>query len=227
MNLRVPVRKLRKLDLVWLGENFCRHGHTYLEHYSCFLSEAPDTAPLTEKIGMLDIESTGLQANWGFMVSWCIKEYGKPIIHEGLVTRKEIQSNQQDKRIIQSCVEEMKKYDRLVTWYGSGFDLPYIRTRAIFHGIDFPRYRDIYHTDLYYIARNKLKLHRYHLKTVCEFFDIPSKMHPMTPKLWAKIPMGDKETLLTILEHNREDVNSTDAVFDALLEHMLVGKRSV
>lgn len=225
-HLRIPARKLRKKDLVWLAENYCRHRHTYLEHYSCFLAEKPSTSPLKERIGILDIETTGLKANWGHMLSWCIMDQGDGKIHYGLLTKREVR-DKRDARIVKSVVKKMKEYDRLVTYYGTRFDLPYIRSRALAQGIEFPAYKDIYHTDMYYVARNKFAIHSNRLASVCEFFGIPAKGHRMTPELWTRAGAGDEEALNTILLHNKEDVESTNQVFLMLLNHMLINKRSI
>lgn len=224
--LKCPVRRLLKRDLVWLGENYCRHRHTYLSHYPCFLSERPETSPLREKIGILDIETTGLKANWSHMLSWCIKDHGEDIIHHDLLTMREVR-DKNDLRIVKSVVKKMRDYDRLVGYYSTRFDLPYIRSRALSQGVEFPAYRDIYHTDLYFVARSKFTIHSNRLASICQFFGIEAKNHPMTPDLWQRAGAGEKEALDTILLHNKEDVESTDKVFVMLLDHMAMTNRSV
>ena len=224
--MRVPVRKCLKSDLIWFGENYCRHGHTYLEHYSCFISEAPDTAPMQENMGIFDIETTGLKANWSHMLSWCMKEHGKDVIHSDCITTREAR-DKNDTRIIKSAVEEIKKYDRILTYYGSRFDIPYTRSRALYHKMEFPAYRDLYHTDLYYVARSKFAIHSNRLGAICQFFGIEAKNHPMTPELWQRAGAGQPEALKEILTHCEEDVCSTDEVFELLLDHMMIQKRSI
>ncbi len=224
--MKIPIRKLLKREVEWLAEHNCRHGHTYLEHYQCFVTEKPSTAPMVENIGIFDIETTGLKANWSHMLSWCMKEHGKNIIHSDLATRNEVR-NKDDYRIIKSAVGELQKYDRVVTYYGTRFDLPYVRSRAMEHGIKFPPYKDMYHTDAYYIARSKFCIHSNRLASVCEFFGIEAKNHPMTPKLWKRAGAGEKKALEEILTHCEEDVNSTDEVFTMLLEHSAITKRSI
>lgn len=224
--LRVPARRLLKRDLVWLAENFCRHSHTYIEHYACFLTEKPDTSPMHEKIGIFDIESTGLRANWSVMVAWCMLDHDTGEIESDLVTKREIR-DRVDKRLIKSASETLKKYDRVITWYGSRFDIPYVRTKALYHNIDFPAYRDLYHTDLLYVSRQKLRLHSNRLEKVCEYFEIPAKHHPMTPRLNNDIQAGKEEALQTILKHCEEDVWSTNEVFNKLLCHTLISKGSI
>lgn len=224
--IRVPVRRVLKRDLVYLGENFCRHGHTYLEHYNCFLSERPDTSPMVEKVGIFDIESTGLQANWSVMAAWCMLDHQTGEITSDLITRKEIR-DRTDKRLIKSACKELKKYDRVVGWYSSRFDIPYVRTKALYHKIAFPAYRDLYHTDLLYVARQKLRLHSNRLENVCKYFKIPAKTHPMTPELNNDLQAGKDYALKNVLEHCKEDVWSTNEVFIKMLEHMLITKRSI
>lgn len=224
--MEIPIRKLTKAQLVWLAEHNCRHHHSYLSHYACFLAEAPDTSPLIENIGMFDIETTGLKANWSHMLCWCMKEHGSDTIHEDLITKREAR-DKNDYRIIKSAVKQIRKYDRICGWYSSNFDIPYVRSRAIKHGIPFPEFKSLYHTDLYYVARAKLALHSNRLQAVCEYFGIPAKEHRMTPDLWQRAGAGQEEALQDILFHCREDVISTDMVFDLLLKHTQLQRRSV
>ena len=224
--IRVPVRRVTKADIVWLGEHFCRHNHTYLEHYSCFLMEKPDTAPMVERIGIFDIETTGLPANWSIMASWCMLDHDTGEIAHDIIKRREIR-DRSDKRIVKSAVAEIAKYDRIMTWYGSRFDVPYVRTKALYHKIPFPAFRDLYHTDLLYTARAKLRLHSNRLESVCEYFEIPAKNHKMTPKLNNDLQAGKQYALDDVLEHCKEDVWSTNQVYIKLMEHTMLHKRSI
>jgi len=224
--MRVPVRRVLKKDLIWFGENFCRHGHTYLEHYSCFLMEKPSTAPMQEKIGVFDIETTGLLANWGIMVSWCMLDHDTGKIEYDITTRGEMR-DRTDERIIKSACKELRKYDRIIGWYSSRFDIPFVRTKALYHKIDFPAYRDLYHTDLLYASRQKLKLSSNRLEAVCQYFEIPAKHHKMTPRLNNELQAGKQEAIDDVLEHCKEDVWSTNEVYKMLLDHMLITKRSI
>jgi len=224
--MRCPVRRLLKRDLVWLGENYCRHSHTYLSHYPCFLSEKPDTSPLIEKIGIFDIETTGLPANWSIMAAWCMLDHETGEITSDTITRGEMR-NRTDRRLIKSACKEIKKYDRVIGWYSSRFDIPYVRTKALYHDIPFPAYKDLYHTDLLYAARQKFRLSSNRLEAVCQYFEIPAKGHKMTPKLNNELQAGKQEAINDVLEHCKEDVWSTNEVFKMLLKHMMITKRSI
>jgi uncharacterized protein YprB with RNaseH-like and TPR domain len=198
--------------------------------------EKPDTSPVKEKIGIFDIETTGLQANWSVMVSWCMLDHDTGDIAEDLIKRSEIR-NRTDRRVIKSAIAEIKKYDRIITWYGSRFDVPYVRTKALYHkgreknkestAFNFPAFRDLYHTDLLYLSRSKLKLHSNRLESVCQYFGIPAKIHKMTPELNNDLQAGREHALIDVLEHCREDVWSTNEVFKMFMEHTMLHKRSI
>ena len=223
----VPVGHLLKSEMIWLFTHKCKaHNNSYASHYACFLKEKPLDSPFQERIGIFDIETTGLKANWSHLLAWCVKGQGQDIIHYDLIRKKEVR-NKNDKRLIGSAIEEIKKYDRVITWYGSRFDLPYLRSRAIHWEIDFPSYRELLHTDLYYVARNKLALHSNRLGSVCQFFGIEAKNHPMTPELWVRAGAGNKEALEEILTHCKEDVASTDKCYEMLSKYSAATKRSI
>jgi len=169
-------------------------------------------------IGYLDIESTGFSANIDLMLSWCIKGRGIKKVAGDVIEREEIMSNKQDKRITQSLVDEMNKYDVIFTYYGTRFDIPFIRTRALYHGIDFPMYRQKSHKDLYYVVRSKLKLHRSSLMAATEFFGIDGKTR-IKPEYWQKARWGDKKSLKYVYEHNIADVEILEDLHRKLEEH--------
>jgi len=214
-----------KKDIIWLFDHNCKHGHNYAEHYACFLAENPKNSPFQEKQGIFDIETTGLKANWSHLLCWCMKEVDG-IVTCDLITRKEAR-DKNDYRIIKSCVKEIRKFDRTMGWYSSRFDMPYVRSRAEFHNIPFPTYKEALHTDIYYIARSKLALHSNRLGSVCQFFGIEAKNHPMNPDLWMRAGRGDKDALEEVLTHCKEDVVSTDKSRELLMKYAAPTNRSI
>jgi len=135
--LIAPIHRLSKKELIWLGSHRCKHSHTYLEHYSCFLEENPS---MEEKVGFLDIETSNLDANFGIILTWCIKIKDGNII-SNMLNNNDFKQNGSsnmfriDKRIVRDLIDEILKLDRLVTHYGRKFDIPFIRTRALIDGL--------------------------------------------------------------------------------------------
>jgi uncharacterized protein YprB with RNaseH-like and TPR domain len=179
-----------------------------------------------ERVGFLDIESSGLTASFGFMMCYCIKRENGSVIKR-CITPEELRSKTVDKRLVKQLLEDLKQFDRIVTYYGSRFDIPFIRTRAIKWNLEFPHYESLYHTDCYYIIRHRMKLHSNRLQTACDFFDIPSKGHKFNPEVWQRCQWGDPKALKFAIVHNVEDVVSTELLYHKVKEFVKVNKTSI
>lgn len=221
--MKAPVARLKKKDLIWLDVNHCKHRHSYLDHYTCYLAENPNR----ERIGFLDIESSGLRADFGYVFSYCIKQLDGKIISRCL-RPEEIRSGIFDRDLMKQMIIDLKKFDRIVTYFGTGFDVPFIRTRALFWGLtDFPLWGQLKHFDLFYVVKSKLKLSRSRLQTACDFFGIASKAHMMNPVQWINAQAGDKKSLDWVLIHNKEDVISTEALYKKLFPYSKPNEKSI
>ena len=139
------------------------------------------------------------------MLSWCIKGREVKKVEGAWITKEELMSEKQDARITELLVEEMNKYDVIFTYYGTRFDIPFIRTRAMYHGTYFPLYKQKAHKDLYYVVRSKLKLHRSSLQAATEFFGIAGKTR-VKPDMWRKARYGDEKAMKYVYDHNVADV---------------------
>jgi len=223
--MKLNLNRLRKDEILWLNNHYCRHGHSYLEHQNCIEVEKPNMCPISEKVGFLDIETTGLQATYAYVNSYAIKELNGKMIGRAL-TPKEILNGKYDKELLKECVADMRKFDKLITYYGGDyrFDLPILRTRSIYWGIDFPLYKEIKVIDLYSIVKKKLNLHSKRLGVVCDFFGIPSKEHKMSPKVWSAAHIGQKWALNWIWKHNQEDCISTEKLYLKMID--FVGRQN-
>jgi len=178
--------------------------------------------PLREREGYLDIEASQLKASFGHTYSWALKERGGEVLHDSLRHR----SLKDEARLLRGLNRALKKFDRIYTYYGTGFDIPFLRTRCLYHGLEFPEYMTLYHTDLYYVVRNRMNLHSKRLASVCEFLGIKGKT-PLTPAVWVQASFGDKDALKYIVTHNIEDVKILEKVHERLEPYYQGTRRSV
>lgn len=222
--MKVPVQRLKKDELVWLGTHNCAHGHSYLEHYSCFLKENPNK----KRIGFLDIETSNLDADFGILLCYCIKEAGKDKIYKGVITKKEAtHTTEPDKRLVNQCVEDILKFDLLYTYFGTKFDLPFLRSRAVALKIKFPLHGTLKHKDIYYIIRNKFKLHRNRLEVACnELVGASDKSH-FDGNIWRQAVQGDKVALSYILSHCEADVRDLEKLTDEVIDYAYPSVKSL
>lgn len=217
-----PVHRLKKKEIVWLGSHRCReHSHTYLEHYSCYLKENPDR----EKIGFLDIEASNLDADFGIMLSYCIKEHKKNKIYWGIIEKKE--DRDLDREVVERCINDMGRFDKIITFYGTKFDIPFIRTRALNLKIPFPNYGSIIHKDVYYIIRNKMKLSSNRLENACRVLLGKTQKTRIESKYWIWALRGDKKSLIYILDHNKKDVIDLENLYKKVIEFVGMSDTSI
>ena len=221
---------MRKSDIEWLATHYCKkHRHSYLEHYgSCFLTEKPVESPFHERIGFFDLETSGLKADFAFIFSYAIRgDDGK--LYGRVLRPEEIHKSQFDKNLVVEMCRDLKLFDRIVVHYGGDrrFDCPFARTRALKHGADFPQHKDLWVSDTWLMAKNKLKLRSNKLGVICEFFGISAKDHPLTPDIWMTACAGNKQSLGYIWTHNVEDVDSMKKVYELLINHVNKNKVSV
>ncbi len=224
----------------------CIHRHTIEEHPACFVSgninvkQAEDLYEENGKpwyqldnlrIGYLDIETDGLKADFSTILTWCVKEKDGPVTFDK-VTKEELFNGYSDKRLVESCVAEMQKYKIICTYYGSGFDIPFLRAKALHYDLYFPAYifeeremrngnfrvvttPEIYHFDLYYTVKSKLCLSRKSLDAACDYLNIKGKT-PIDKDYWRKAKYGDPDALGQVLEHNVADTVILEALHSKL-----------
>jgi len=201
-----------------------------LHDQSCFWKEHPDGAGIfaPERVGFIDIEATNLNADFGYILSYCIKEEDGPIL-ERCITPEEILTYTFDKRLIEQFVEDSQKFDRFIGHYikDRRFDIPYLRTRALANGVDFPPYGNNFVTDTFDYSKGKLKLHRNRLECMADLLGVPSKQHRLKPSIWMRAQAGDKASLDYILTHNREDVITTEKVWKRVKKFGRMTKTSI
>ena len=219
---RCPVWRMSKKDIIKAAKWRCQHGEPGISHWNCYLRENPTG----EKLGFLDIETSNLHATFGIMLAFSIKERGTDKIYSRVITAGELRTCL-DKQVVAQCVKDMQLFDKVVTFYGTKFDIPFIRTRALALGLEFPEFGQLYHKDMYYVARNKLRLHSNRLDAVCHALFGETTKTRIEPGYWIKALMGDKVALQYILEHNRQDVIELERVYDALINFNGVTNTSV
>jgi uncharacterized protein YprB with RNaseH-like and TPR domain len=191
----------------------CKHRHTAEEHPSCYLEE------YGQKIAYFDIEATNLKSSFGIVLAYCLLgrdgTYDKRII-----TPEELRSGQFDKPLLVQLCKDLRKYQRIITWNGTWYDIPFCKSRCGLFGIPFPKKGELEHTDGLLIARKIFAtLHSKRLGEVCKFFGIKAKDHPLNPEIWLKCLCGDREALSYVGDkHCKEDVYALRELWETKIE---------
>ena len=156
-------------------------------------------------VAYLDIETNSRKADVGMVIAI------------GLLTDDEPEvmfadSPKEERRVLEWLRDKIKDCDELVTWYGSGFDLPFLLTRAVAHGVDLSRLAKLKMLDLCEWSRANLLLTSYSLESVAKFLGVSGgrgfKEFRGTDilALFKLVERGDLEARKLIVEHCKEDI---------------------
>jgi len=212
-----------KKELLKMASTYCKkHRMPYIQHPKCYEREKNKEL----KIGYFDIEAGGLNANWDYMLTWCIKTKDKDEYRFGVIDQSEILSYDFDRRIVKELIEALSEYDIIITYYGTKYDIPFIRARALSHKIKFLGFGSVQHKDVYYMVRNKLKIHKNSLDSACALVGIKGKNH-IKGNFWMRAKVGDREALEYVLDHNKKDCTILEKLHKMLSEYVRDTTRSI
>ena len=127
-------------------------------------------------------------------------------------------SSQNDKEMLRQFVEIANKADELVGHNGDQFDLPWIRTRCLFHGIPmFPSYKTI---DTLQWARRRFYFNSNRLDYIGRYLGVGGKIKTEFD-LWKKVVLEDnRQALDQMIEYCKRDVEMLQDVYQKLADHV-------
>jgi len=137
------------------------------------------------RIAVLDIETTGLHAEKAITVVAVVLDTRR---RAGKVFRMWTPEGGVDVRAEKSGLRELWRYlsdfDHLITYYGSRFDIPFLRSRSA--GLRLRVGRLPAHIDLFYAVRHSLLLERRSLASVSRFLRLRDQKLPFPPGVIGK-----------------------------------------
>lgn len=207
-----PIGRLRKQDIIKLSKNHCKaHNISYLRHWECYLKESPDL----DRIGIIDIEASNLKADFGIMLCYAIFDLKTGKILTNSITKKDLQDRGVlDKNLVKKCIDDMSKFTKLIGYYSGDyrFDIPFIRTRAVAQGVDFPGYGELIHQDMFAVIKKKFCLSRNRLENATRTL-VGFSRKTYDSRQWLMALQGKKEALAFIQDHCMRDVKDLKDLF--------------
>ena len=134
--------------------------------------------------------------------------------HEKIVHFLKWDKNQNDKAMLLKFIKVMNQADEVVTHNGDRFDITWLRTRCLFHGI--PMVPDYVSIDTLKIARGKFKFNSNRLQYIAQFLGLGGKHHTGFD-LWVKIVLGkDPVAMKKMVEYCKNDVVLLEKIWERL-----------
>lgn len=123
-----------------------------------------------------------------------------------------------DKKMLQEFVKVANMANELVGHNGDKFDLAWIRTRCLFHGVSmFPKYTTI---DTLKVSRSKFRFNSNRLNYIADFLGIGNKIKTEFG-MWKDIVLkNDKKAMDKMVKYCQMDVKLLERVFKRLNEHI-------
>lgn len=207
---------------------------TEATNYTTQANEAPPVVPtLKDKVTprrlIFDIETS---PNIGFFWSAGYKiniDYSNIIKERAIICicykwegEKKVYSlqwdeNQDDKAMLEEFIQIANEADELVGHNGDKFDLAWIRTRCLFHGIQmFPKYSTI---DTLKVSRSKFRFNSNKLDYIAKYLGIGAKIRT-TFSLWRDILLDkDEKAMKAMIKYCKGDVVILEQVWEKLKAH--------
>jgi len=141
-------------------------------------------------------------------VSW--KWEGKDEVHSLTWDKKQC-----DKKLLQNFIKELEKADEAIGHNGDRFDIKWLRTRALFHGIDM---RAAYDTiDTLKLAKSGFLFNSNRLDYIAQYLGVGKKMETGGLDLWKKVCLEKcGESLKKMVSYCEQDVIILEKVFEKL-----------
>ena len=167
---------------------------------------AAEFLPIAEKAGalaFLDIEASNLKADFGTVVVASIKPFGKR-------PRSWSCRPGDDKGLVAEVRNALSDYPVWCTFYGKLFDIPFINSRLLVHGLEpLPKH---HHIDCYWVVKARTALSRRNQAHLLSWLGTPESKMSVSPNVWAEMPVN-AEHLDTLVKRCESDVRGLEALY--------------
>lgn len=126
--------------------------------------------------------------------------------------------NQSDEKLLKDFVKICNQADEIVAHNGDKFDIKWLRTRCIFHRINFPD--KIQTFDTLKKSRTGFKFNSNKLDYIAKFLGVGEKIKTGGFDLWIKTMNGDKKALQEMVDYCKNDVLILENVFNELEKYV-------
>lgn len=123
-----------------------------------------------------------------------------------------------DKKMLQEFIKVANHATEMIAHNGDKFDLAWIRTRCIHHGIPmFPQYTTI---DTLKIARSKFRFNSNRLDYIGKYLGIGQKIHTDF-NLWKEIVLNNcTKSMTKMIDYCKQDVSLLEKVYRVMKMHV-------
>lgn len=153
----------------------------------------------------------------GYIVSASWKFEGEDKLHSvSVLDNSELYTEDphNDKHVVETLHKVLVESDVLVHHNGDDFDLRWLNTRILYHGLTpLPPMTTV---DTYKVAKSKFRFNSNKLDYLARYLKV-GKKKSTTPGLWMRVLRGDKKAIREMVVYNKHDIVILEAVYKKLL----------
>lgn len=199
---------------------------------SCGVNVLSDNIVNLNKVLVYDIETCRVPA----LVFWSGKQYvnGNQLMEEPRIIsiswkwlgKNKVHDlcwdkNQSDEEMLFEFLKEYNNADMVIGQNNDRFDNRWINARGAKFGFEVNTLVKSF--DIMKHAKRHFKIPSYSMKYMCKYFDVSQKLEHEGIKMWDKIQFGTdeekKEYMAKMIEYNRGDIISTEALYYRLRKY--------
>jgi uncharacterized protein YprB with RNaseH-like and TPR domain len=165
------------------------------------------------RVGVLDIEATGLNAMFGRVLCACllVNDEKEVRVYRGDAYPTWNGKRSDDSGVVGDLLKDLEDIDVIIAHNGVGYDLPMLRTRALAYRMPCVHPKKI--IDPVLKARKELRLPSNKLDTVAEHLGVKVSKSKIDARFWVEAGMdGSREAMDYIVDHCIKDVHVLEEV---------------
>jgi hypothetical protein len=150
---------------------------------------------------------------YGAIICLAFKFENEKKIH----TLKWDEDTQSDKKLLKEFIPIMQEADEIIGHNHQGFDVKWIRTRALYHRLPCPP--DFVMTDTWLQSKKYFRFPGNSLKAVAKYLGLEGKIEP-SPGLWERVVFDkSRKAMKEMLVYCKRDVDQTAKVFQEFVPY--------
>jgi uncharacterized protein YprB with RNaseH-like and TPR domain len=164
-------------------------------------------AEQTGQLAFWDIEATQLNADLGSVLCASVKPYGKkPYTFK-------IKAVGNDVKVVRDLAEALEEYHCWCTYYGKGFDVPFVNTRLLKWG--YPPVSPRHHIDLFFTLKSNTKMSSKGLGRFASLLGAEDQQKlGVSQNVWSEMAFRVDKHMPTMVQRCESDCEVLEALYD-------------
>jgi uncharacterized protein YprB with RNaseH-like and TPR domain len=166
-----------------------------------------------KRVLIWDLETTGLQADFGTILCVGYKWLGEKDVH--IISLPDYKGFRKDptndKPLVKDFLKIYNSADLTIAYNGVNFDRPYLLAKVMEHGLQVPP--NVPMQDPYWTVRSNLRISRKSLANVTALLGLEKRKTPVEGKVWKRAMAGHADSIRYIVKHCRRDVEVLEETY--------------